>query len=428
MPPTIDNESIEARADARINELGALLSSQLSEMSTALLEHLSSMIEPLRGDESLQQLLYASIESNLETLVHVMRYDISIADSSPPPAAAEYARRLAQRGISSTALIRAYRLGQQLTVDWALERFAELEPERAIALAAGRRFAQLTFGYIDAISEGVVSEYEDERERWLAHRGRVRADIVEQLVSGQSVGPTTAEKSLGYRLRGHHVAVSLWTVDSSAGPDEQPRLETLLKDIADRLGATGRALFLARDRNQAWGWIPFGRDPVADTALASLLEEPSTGLRAALGTCLPGVEGFRVSHLEALAARGVALAAAESAPCVTSYGEADVRTAALMAADPEQTRRLVERALGALAVDTEAADRLRDTLLTFLDEQGSYLATAKRVHLHKNTVKYRVDRAIEERGRPLDEDRLELELALVACKRLGSSVISIKEE
>jgi DNA-binding PucR family transcriptional regulator len=40
-------------------------------------------------------------------------------------------------------------------------------------------------------------------------------------------------------------------------------------------------------------------------------------------------------------------------------------------------------------------------------------------------VKYRVDKAIEERGRPLDDERLELELALVACRWLGAGVLGI---
>ena len=77
-----------------------------------------------------------------------------------------------------------------------------------------------------------------------------------------------------------------------------------------------------------------------------------------------------------------------------------------------------------LAADTEAADRLRETLLVFLAEKGSYLATAERIHLHKNTVKYRVDKALEERGRSLDDERLELELALVACRWLAGSVLT----
>ena len=55
-------------------------------------------------------------------------------------AAEEYARRLAQRGISSTALIRAYRLGQSMMVEWAFDELDRREPDAAVALAAGRQF------------------------------------------------------------------------------------------------------------------------------------------------------------------------------------------------------------------------------------------------------------------------------------------------
>lgn len=108
---------------------------------------------------------------------------------------------------------------------------------------------------------------------------------------------------------------------------------------------------------------------------------------------------------------------------MTAYAHPEVRTAAVLAADLEFTRRLVDWALGGLAVDDEGSERLRETLLGFLQEKGSYLATGERVLLHRNTVKYRVAKAIAERGRAADEDRLELELALIACRWLGPSVL-----
>jgi DNA-binding PucR family transcriptional regulator len=84
----------------------------------------------------------------------------------------------------------------------------------------------------------------------------------------------------------------------------------------------------------------------------------------------------------------------------------------------------VANALGALATDDEACARLRETLLAFLSEGSSFLATSKLIHVHKNTVKYRVDKAVEIRGRPLDDDRFNLELALIACRWLGRSVLT----
>ena len=57
--------------------------------------------------------------------------------------------------------------------------------------------------------------------------------------------------------------------------------------------------------------------------------------------------------------------------------------------------------------------QLRDTVRVFLDCDGSYTQAAARLHLHKNTVHYRVRKAEELRGRPLAGDRLDVEVS--AC-------------
>jgi DNA-binding PucR family transcriptional regulator len=127
--------------------------------------------------------------------------------------------------------------------------------------------------------------------------------------------------------------------------------------------------------------------------------------------------------VEALRAQQVALIAGDDGRRVVTYADPGVRTAAMLAADMPGTRQLVASALGGLAQDTDGAARLRETLAVFLAEKSSYVATADRMLLHKNTVKYRVDKAVAQRGRPLDEDRLELELALLACEWLGLGVL-----
>ena len=134
--------------------------------------------------------------------------------------------------------------------------------------------------------------------------------------------------------------------------------------------------------------------------------------------------GFRGTHLEARRAQQVALIADDPAVRVIAFGEAGMPAAALLAADLDGTRRLVDRCLGPLAADTRQAAELRDTLLAFLAEQGSYVAAARRTHLHENTVKYRVDKAVAARGRPLEDGRLDLELALTACRWLGRAVLA----
>jgi DNA-binding PucR family transcriptional regulator len=119
----------------------------------------------------------------------------------------------------------------------------------------------------------------------------------------------------------------------------------------------------------------------------------------------------------------VATVANGQARRITSYTEPGVQAAALLAADLPATKVLVASALGGLAEDNEAVERLRETLLDFLNEDGRYQSTAERIHVHRNTVRYRVAKALEVRGRPLDDERFNLQLALVACRWLGRTVL-----
>ena len=54
---------------------------------------------------------------------------------------------------------------------------------------------------------------------------------------------------------------------------------------------------------------------------------------------------------------------------------------------------------------------------------ASYKLAAEELAMHFNTVKYRVGRAEARRGRPIAEDRLAVELALLVCHWYGAAVL-----
>ena len=191
----MESTTPEARARARLAQVSAVLGDDLPTLSRALHEVLASEIVELDGDQLMLDLLRASGESNVETFLHFARYDIPIEEIEAPAAALEYSRRLAQRGISSNALQRAYRLGQRHVMRIALDLIAEHEPDREVALATGLVLLDKAFAYIDAISEKVVSEYEEERERWLANRTTVRATALRAVLSGDTVEEAAAEQA-----------------------------------------------------------------------------------------------------------------------------------------------------------------------------------------------------------------------------------------
>jgi DNA-binding PucR family transcriptional regulator len=205
--------------------------------------------------------------------------------------------------------------------------------------------------------------------------------------------------------------------------NEFVRLERFLDELAEHMDA-GSALFVAADRVSGWGWIPLGpndTDPVERVRrfVANHVEAPYV----ALGEALPGVDGFRRSHRQAQNAHRVALAAASSTPRVIAFSDQGLPAAALMGTDISEARAWVGEVLGPLATDSDNDAMLRETLALFLRERGSYKAAAEQLHLHVNSVKYRIQRAIQRRGRPIGDDRLDVELALLVCEWFGAVVL-----
>jgi DNA-binding PucR family transcriptional regulator len=106
---------------------------------------------------------------------------------------------------------------------------------------------------------------------------------------------------------------------------------------------------------------------------------------------------------------------------VVTYGE--VAPVAMMLGSADLLRAWVLSTLAGLATDDEHHARLRDTLLVFLQNAGSYKATAEQLVLHKNTVQYRIRKAEESLGQPVARNRHDVELALRASHWLGPSVL-----
>jgi hypothetical protein len=409
-------------ADARIAEVSGALTPRSEQLTADIYELILREIPQLRGDRRVLTLLQASVAENVATVLHVLQHGIDLANVHTPAAAAEYARRLAQRGVPVAALLRAYRIGSTRFQDWCLQELLKHTDDALVVGAAGLRIAGVTAAYIDKVSEEVLSAYESEKENWLRNLSAARAARVRALLGGERVDLDAAEAMLGYRLRQQHVGVLAWTAARPVGGDALDRLEHATADVAARAGCDGRPMFIPQDESTAWAWLPLGaQHGFAADAAATGPPGGEAGVRFAFGTAASGVAGFRRTHQQALSAYAVALAAGSAGPLVTTFDE--VAPLALMSGSVGLLRAWVIETLGALAGDDEHHARLRATLGVFLAENGSYKTTAERLTLHKNTVQYRVRKAEESLGRPVGEDRLRVELALLAARWLGPAVL-----
>jgi hypothetical protein len=400
------------------------LDARLAEVTLDLREVLAKEVQELDGDSRIVELLGDSIEGNLVAILHMLAHDIPADRVDPPAAALEYARRLAQRGVPVNALVRAYRVGHDRLLALALDEVGGPAEDPAVTVLATRRLITGTFAYVDRISQQVVEAYEDEREFWLTHRNSVRAERIRELVEGHRSDVDAAEATLGYPLRGRHLGLVVWTADR-----EPAAIERFVLALAERPGFRARPLISSFDRSTAWVWLSLRAH--ADSAdVIDTVRETVAGathpVQVAAGDVGAGVDGFRATHHQALRAQTVALVAGPSAEGVTAF--ADVGSVALLCADLDASRQWVGVVLGPLAVDDQHHARLRETLLVFLTCVSSYTAAAEQLTLHRNSVRYRVARAEQVRGKPIRDDRFDVELALRACRWLGRGVLSDAEQ
>jgi len=405
-----------------VAEVAMAVSRRAAEVSEDVYKLILREIPQLDDDKPLVALLASSVDSNVATCLQIMLHRIDLAAVRAPASAAEYARRLAQRGTPLTMLLRAYRLGHARFSDWLLTELALLTElkgragDAATITATVQSMARLIAGYIDQVSEEMVTAYTQEREDWLRNRSAARAARIRDLLSGAWIDVSATEATLGYRLRQYHVAVVCWADDAASAGDESIRLKRAIGRVAAQTGFGGDPVFLSRDGSSAWAWLPLGIRDRFDGAAS----DADAGIHFAFGDAAKGIAGFRLTHQQAIAAQAVALAGG-SPPRVVTYRE--VAPVAMMLGSTNLLRAWVLGTLAGLATDDEHHARLRDTLLVFLHTGGSYKTTAERLVLHKNTVQYRIRKAEESLGQPVGENRHDVELALRASHWLGSSVL-----
>lgn len=206
--------------------------------------------------------------------------------------------------------------------------------------------------------------------------------LIQLIASGASVPEDLAERRLRHRMPRQHVALVLW-VDDPAGSEA---LDTCVAAL--RSAAPARSVLVARaSATSRWIWLSGTQAPQA--ARIEKVLGASPGVRAGVGRAGRGLEGFRSSHQQALAAQALVVRLA-SERAVTAY--ADVELIDALTRDQASARRFVLSTLGPLA---DADEVLRHTLLTYVQCGFNTTRTAADLYAHRNTVERRVSRANE---------------------------------
>ena len=369
-------------------------------------------IPEFADDARLRSLLTAAATENVSACMHAIALGSRLDTIDAPAAGIEHARILAQREVPITVLLRAYRLGQARFVEGILELTREMDVERGInALELVRAVAL----FIDRMSDQVANAYEVERELWVGSKAAQRQHWVGQLLNGDNPDVARAEAALRYRLDSWHVAVEAWVTGDHATTNMLGDFDRAVSILRGATHLRGEYLSVPTDSAKVRIWLSvpdsFSVDP---RRLEMDLIEAGSPVRLAIGARRRGVAGFRSSAESARKIKLLAVGAGAKAPQVLTHAE--VAPMALLVENPDEVRIFVAETLGDLASLDPRCRELRETLLIYLESNRSYHVAASRLHVHRNTVHYRVTQAMEQVGADLGDDTLALQLALNICR------------
>jgi len=365
------------------------------EIITAIGREIPDYARPLEGPFG--QALRGGVERALGRFLETLA-DPALEDPQARAIYVSLGRGEMRAGRSMDALLSAYRLGARI----AWERCVQAGQDAGHEPQVLYRLASRIFSYIDRISAESVEGYAAEQSAALAERQRRRRALVRLLARDDAGGEEVRDLAqLAAWPRPATVAALV------VGVEDADRL-------AVRLG--GEAIAVADEGGPALAFIPDPDGPGRHGELRAALDGepaalgPTVGLERAALSLHRAQAAFGLLQDGVLTADDALLVSDEHLPVLLLHGDG------ALAAD------LADRALAPLH-DLRAGPRARllETLRAWVDEPGQVTRVAERLHVHPQTVRYRVGQLRELFGERLDDPDGRFELALAVRLSAPSS-------
>lgn len=373
--------------------LYARLPSVAEEIFDAVVTQLPVFADPFRGE--LGRTVEAAINTALTGFLALVSppdpgraaIDMAVVQQ----AAFDLGRGEARSGRTMDSLNAAYRLGAR--IGW--RNWSSAAEVHGISTADLARFAELNFDFIDNLADASASGHATELASASRLRQRRREQLVAHLLAGAPADVITAAADLaGWRIPDQLVAVVLPRAEARhAAPLFE---ESALPVGEDLLSAHAEARF-------AGLLVPITAALPRPAVLTRL-----AGLDAAVGPQRSWRDVRRSADLATRARRHVRT---DVRPIDADCHLTDL----VLRADPETRAAQHESALRAFdGLRPATRARYEETLRAWLLHQGRREDVARRLFLHPQTVRYRMDRIRELLGDDLtDPDRvLEIIVAL----------------
>jgi hypothetical protein len=395
-------QAFDTEVSSRLVDLAPLLLEQLDAMTDRMVDVLSRTEPAYRdfirdSEDELRRSTRDNLEHGLLALVGA-----PVADRPALHGAREVGRRRAAQGVPLEAVLRAYRLGGQVTWEALLKVSAQAGGRHdALLLQVAGTVWRTNDGECAALAEG----YRAEQRRLAGVDEDTRRRMLDGLLDGRGDDPAfvrTAADLLAMSLEGRLMAV-VALPDESGGPG--------LDGVGPELLRHGvRSVWGTRSGAQV-GVIALGMLSAAE--LRGRLQALTTG---PVGVSAPVDGAGAISSAYRLAET-----AARTLPRTTRrVVTIDERLPeALLSNSPEISSRLVGQTLGGLlALPADEREVLLDTLAAFLASDGSPTRAADELYCHRNTVMHRLRRIEQVTGRKVGDPRarLQWQLALLGAQ------------
>jgi hypothetical protein len=355
---------------------------------------------PLYGDGALvsSEQLVASCRDNTRFVLGQLAGE-SRADLAPRATGAARA----EQGVPYAAVLQAFRVGGRLIWEFLVEH---AEPETRDVLL---RAAADVWAVSDELSALVTEAYRAALADKVRRDGQMRSVLVSSLLDGDTAAAEELVESAGMlRLQRGGEFVVVATETPTPGSEG-------LSDIEQRLSRRNVTSAWRLDHDHQDGLVElrpgFGADHLVEV-LREVAERP-VGVSAVIRGLLDAPDARRQARVACRAASPVSRD-------VVRFDQHPL--AVLLAGQPDQTAVTASAVLGpVLRLGPEDGAVLLQTARTWLTADGSTSRAAERLHLHRNTVRYRLRRLEELTGRDLARpvDAAHVFVALECVRILG---------
>ncbi|MTV26122.1 PucR family transcriptional regulator [Nitriliruptoraceae bacterium ZYF776] len=382
---------------------------------TAVTDEVPEYARTLRGDIASD--IERAIEAALGTFLRVLAPEPEDEGAAPIDAARrgayELGRGEARAGRTADALLAAYRVGAR--VAWREMSSSAVEQGTPAPVVA--RFAELVFAYIDELSAASVAGHADEVAA-TGRRQQERRDLLGRTLLTGAPTSTLVELAdqAGWPLPDTLTAVVL---PAARVHDTLPYLDVATLHVPadavapDADGSGRRAGASTGDQDAATSVLL-----VADVVRTrAYLRRTLEGRGAVIGPPRPWT---RVRESLQVAARARQLLGDDDGGAVLDA--TDHLATLVVGADPAALQDLRDEVLAPLGeLSPGAADRLGETLRAWLLHLGRRREVAEALHVHPQTVRYRMNQVRDLYGDRLDDpDTVEALVIALAGARPGT--------